>query len=664
MATTAGSITVDLLMKTSSFSTDAKRAEKSLDDLSKKAVIAGTAIGVALVAAGTAMAVMVKKSIDNMDAMSKLAQSTGTTTEKLSALAYAADLSGVNQEALGSAMVKLTKNMSDAAMGTGEAIKGFAALGIAFKDSSGNLRANDEVLGDIAEKFANMQDGAGKTALAVNLFGKSGAQMIPLLNAGRDGLADMAAEAEKLGVVMSTSAAQAAEAFNDNLTRLHKSIDGFSIQVATAVLPVMNDFIQAFIDTRNESNKMLDAARDLSKDNSIQDWAQNTALVLSVVYDAASTVVDGLIIVGSSVRAMALDSKAALASVANLLPEWGITGLMAKGAGLDISDEGTKKIVDQAAKARADIERQLKAIWNKPLLYDTLKENFANDDLRLWGGSGSAFKGAKQLAPILVKPDDGGSKKPANGSRDYVASSLDEYLIRIGEMDEAMDGLGVTTEKTFDKMGEFSVQAARNIQQSLGDGLYGLLSGNFDDIGSKFSDMLLRMAADAAAANLAKAMFGDYDKTGAIGGIIGQVAGSLFGNSSGNLSGSSLSGASWNTSVGWGDGGYTGAGGKNDPAGIVHKGEVVFSQSDVSRHGGVGAVEAMRLRGYANGGVVGGGAAASSAGVVLNITNQGQPVSATQPKVNMDEMGRMVISFMISDAQRNGPYIRQLKGAM
>ncbi len=59
----------------------------------------------------------------------------------------------------------------------------------------------------------------------------------------------------------------------------------------------------------------------------------------------------------------------------------------------------------------------------------------------------------------------------------------------------------------------------------------------------------------------------------------------------------------------WADGGYTGPGGKNEPAGIVHAGEVVWSQKDIARAGGVGVVEAMRLgrRGYADGGVVGEG---------------------------------------------------------
>ena len=68
------------------------------------------------------------------------------------------------------------------------------------------------------------------------------------------------------------------------------------------------------------------------------------------------------------------------------------------------------------------------------------------------------------------------------------------------------------------------------------------------------------------------------------------------------------------------DGGYTGAGGKYEPAGIVHRGEVVFSQDDVRRSGGVNKVEAMRLRGYAAGGVVGGLPAVSGASAAGSTT--------------------------------------------
>ncbi|EOW9244895.1 phage tail tape measure protein [Vibrio cholerae] len=80
------------------------------------------------------------------------------------------------------------------------------------------------------------------------------------------------------------------------------------------------------------------------------------------------------------------------------------------------------------------------------------------------------------------------------------------------------------------------------------------------------------------------------------------------------LGGGLLGGGGFGSLFGFSSGGYTGSGGKFEPAGIVHKGEVVWSQDDINRAGGVGIVEALRkgalnfkegLKGYANGGVVG-----------------------------------------------------------
>lgn len=255
-------------------------------------------------------------------------------------------------------------------------------------------------------------------------------------------------------------------------------------------------------------------------------------------------------------------------------------------------------------------------------------------------------------------------------TKEKIATQQNEWLAIALENGDAtyadiLNGMEKTTLKAGElsgDIGEFALEAARNIQSSLGDGLYDILSGNFDNIGSKFGDMILRMAADAAAANLAGALFGDYDKSGQIGGILGNLAGSLFGNSSGNLSGSSLSGASWGTKYTFDSGGFTGHGGKYEPAGIVHRGEVVFSQDDVRRNGGVSRVESMRLRGYSGGGVV--GASSMSGGgngaPVFNIINQSsQPVQAKSsgPQFNGKEY---VTTIVLTDLKNNGPIAQQM----
>jgi len=260
----AGSIIIDLLMRTGAFETDTKRAERRLRELKKEAEKVGAAIGVAFAAVGTAAAYMVKSSIDAMDEMSKAAQKVGTSVESLSALSYAANLAGVSQESLNSAMVKLSKNMSDAAMGTGEAEKGFAALGLSVKNADGSLKTSDQMLAAVAQKFAGFKDGAEKTALAVNLFGKAGAELIPLLNGGSAGLEALREEAKRLGIVLDTETAKSAEEFNDNLTRMGAAVRGVANRAAGELLPVMTEVSQMFVDlAKNET--AVEVATDLVK---------------------------------------------------------------------------------------------------------------------------------------------------------------------------------------------------------------------------------------------------------------------------------------------------------------------------------------------------------------------------------------------------------------
>ncbi|MBV2181678.1 MAG: phage tail tape measure protein [Castellaniella sp.] len=102
-------------------------------------------------------------------------------------------------------------------------------------------------------------------------------------------------------------------------------------------------------------------------------------------------------------------------------------------------------------------------------------------------------------------------------------------------------------------------------------------------------------------------------------------------------------------------GGFTGAGGKYEPAGIVHKGEYVLTKEATSRIG-VGVLDRMN-KGYANGGLVGGGAAGAGAvsAPIVNITNTGTPQAAQgQPRIRTDEMGRAVIDIVLGDIQKNG----------
>ncbi len=229
-------------------------AQQGLQALTTSAAGLGLQLGALGGAASLGgLALMAKQAIDAADGLGKMAQKVGVSVESLSALEYAGKLSDVSLEQLGTGLKKLSVNLNEVATSAdGDAAAAFRAIGVSVTDAAGNLRNADEVFADVADAFAGMKDGAGKTALAVAIFGKAGSDLIPMLNAGADGLRSMRGEAEALGVVFTGDTAKQAEAFNDNLTRLAEASRGFGNEVATIVLPTLGALSQEFVDAAKE----------------------------------------------------------------------------------------------------------------------------------------------------------------------------------------------------------------------------------------------------------------------------------------------------------------------------------------------------------------------------------------------------------------------------
>lgn len=215
--------------------------ERTTGKVGRSMMKAGTVMVGAGAAIGGAMLGMAKSTADYGNTAAKTARSVGMDAEEYQKLAYAAKYAGVDQQKLSASMVKFNKNIVDAAAGSKTAGQVFKDLGIKLKDSAGNLRAPNEVLADVADVFKNTNDGAGKTALAYELLGRSGADMISLLNGGSEGLEAMGKEAERLGMVISSDAAHASEDFCDNLDRVKDSAMGVVFQIGAALMPALND---------------------------------------------------------------------------------------------------------------------------------------------------------------------------------------------------------------------------------------------------------------------------------------------------------------------------------------------------------------------------------------------------------------------------------------
>jgi hypothetical protein len=211
MPSILGALKIILGADTSDLDKGLKNSESSIASFGKTVGLGLAAVAAAAVGAGVALAASMKGVIDSADTLNKASQKIGMSTEDLSKLKYAADLADVSSESLGKSMGKLSKAMASAASSsTSDAAMAFKAVGVEVKNTDGTLRSQSEVLKDVAEKFQGYTDGAGKTALAIALFGKAGASMIPLLNEGRDGLQEAADEATKFGLVLDKKTTMAA----------------------------------------------------------------------------------------------------------------------------------------------------------------------------------------------------------------------------------------------------------------------------------------------------------------------------------------------------------------------------------------------------------------------------------------------------------------------
>jgi len=266
----------------------AKGAGKAIDsaakDAEKSAVSAGKAIGLAVGATGAGFAALVKRQLDVADSTGKMAQRFGVSTEFISSMGYAAKSSGADLQVLDTSLQALADSQTKAAAGQKQYAAAFAALNVPVKDASGNLRSLADMLPDLADRFRRVQDGPNKAALAVKLFGSEGAKLIPMLNQGKEGLAAMAAEAEKLGLMIDQNTAAQATELNDRLARMKNLAAGAANTFLKELLPSLLDVGSGMGDANEQADRM----------NGIATVLANAMKGLAVAIDAVVVAVKAI----------------------------------------------------------------------------------------------------------------------------------------------------------------------------------------------------------------------------------------------------------------------------------------------------------------------------------------------------------------------------------
>jgi len=211
-----------------------KQVEGAANSLTSRIGPLGGALGaLAPVATVGGLAALVGKTIEAGDALNDMAQRTGVSVEALAKFKKAAATSGTDIDAVANSLVKLDKGLFNIG-GKGDRVgPALDRLGISAKDAAGNLKSADQVTLEIADKFKAMPDGVEKTATALDLFGKAGANMIPMLNEGGKAI-------ESMSVKMTTAFAQKADEYNDKLATLGGKVGGLAAGITVALLPALD----------------------------------------------------------------------------------------------------------------------------------------------------------------------------------------------------------------------------------------------------------------------------------------------------------------------------------------------------------------------------------------------------------------------------------------
>jgi ribosomal protein L12E/L44/L45/RPP1/RPP2 len=544
----------------------------------------GVASGLMTGLLGAGFGAALKSAIDGLDKLDEAAERIGVSVEELSVLNFAGKMNGLELDDITAGISKLSVKMQEAASGSKEAAALFSDVGVKVTDANGKLKPAEQVLADIAERFAGFEDGAAKTALAVDLFGKSGAKLVPLLNGGADGLARMRKEAESLGLVIDSKLAKQAAEFNDNMDKLSMLSGTVAKSIAAELLPSLNQLASEFLAAKSAGMGFWEAVVGLGTANPGKSAGQQVR-ELSAELDKLNKTRDAAMAQnrqdGGSIDTGDLEAKIGRASrqleyfkklqIMQALEgadgNYGNEGRSRTGAtGKDAitrtdTSEKAKKAKAETAQASAEATAYAKSMETLANMardadaaqLDLTKSQKALFDLMTsaeWASMPDAWKqtavaqfetayaaeqaadATKRLNDMLGDTESAGIEK-ARSDMLLLLDALEKGLITEQKYLEAVDARLNGQKKQADaatgEMDEFAKSAARNMQTSLADFLFDPFAKGTEDMATQFGRMLQRMAAEAAAAAIMKNLFGSFGQSTSGGGSgdwgwVGQAA--------------------------------------------------------------------------------------------------------------------------------------------
>jgi hypothetical protein len=167
----------------------------------------------------------------------------GGTVEEVSGLRGAMQLAGVDTQKASGIMMIFAKNLGKAGTDAAKTAEMNKLFGQSIKDANGQIKPMAELLPGLADKFKAMPDGASKTALAMQLFGRQGSAILPFLNKGADGIKELTAKSKELGLTLDQNSINSFAKAKAEQREFDAAMQGLQVTLGRALLPVMEGFV-------------------------------------------------------------------------------------------------------------------------------------------------------------------------------------------------------------------------------------------------------------------------------------------------------------------------------------------------------------------------------------------------------------------------------------
>jgi hypothetical protein len=189
---------------------------------------------------------LTRKVLQLGDRLQKVSLQTGLAVEELEILQFAASQSGVGTEALNKSLQKFNRTIGDADQGIKESSDAFELLGISITANDGKIKDSSALFVEVAEAIKGIESPARQAAIASDLFGRSGVELLPLLQQGAFGIDMFADRLREVGGIVGTDAANSISAFNDQMDLLNRAFTAKFAVVLVAVLPFLTALVENF----------------------------------------------------------------------------------------------------------------------------------------------------------------------------------------------------------------------------------------------------------------------------------------------------------------------------------------------------------------------------------------------------------------------------------